>query len=192
MLSRVKDRVGRLVDPFAEAMVKRKIRPNLLTLIGLTFSVVSAAAFSLHLEVFGGIALLIAGAFDMMDGAVARVGGMKTRFGGVLDSTVDRVSDFLVLAAIAYGWRAQTIIFPIWLWCGAALLGSFLVSYIRARAEAAGATHMDVGLAERPERLLIIGLGSLLGLTGYAIILVAVLSLLTAAYRLVVAKRELS
>ncbi|MFN4133104.1 MAG: CDP-alcohol phosphatidyltransferase family protein [Candidatus Hadarchaeales archaeon] len=192
MLSKIKDKAAKLIEPFAEALVKRKIRPNILTLIGFIFCVLSAVFFTFHFEIPGGLMLLVGGAFDMMDGAVARSGGMETKFGGVLDSTIDRVSDFLILAAIAYGWRLQTVIFPIWLWCGAALLGSFLVSYIRARAEAAGATNMDVGIAERSERLLIIGLGSLVGLTAYATILVAVLSLLTAAHRLIVAGERLS
>lgn len=192
MLSRVKGRAKKLIAPFAEAFVRVGVRPNILTLIGFLFSVLSAVFFTVRMGLVGGGTLLIAGLFDMMDGAVARAGGMETKFGGVLDSTMDRCSDFLVLAAIAYGWRNETLLLPVWLWGAVALLGSFLVSYIRARAEAAGAAGMDVGIAERAERLLILSIGGLLGLLAVAVVVVAFLSLITAGMRLEAARRKLS
>ena len=73
-----------------------------------------------------------------------------------------------------------------WLWVVLALVGGFMVSYIRARAEAAGSGKLSVGIAERAERLLILGVGAMLNLTGYAVVLVVILTYFTAAHRLVV------
>ena len=191
MLGGLKGRVGELVEPLASALARRGVAPNLLTLVGLGAGLASVAFFAGGEPLWGGLLLLVCGLFDLLDGAVARSGGKETRFGGVLDSVVDRYVDFLVLQAIVWGGLAGAFGIPGLAWGGAAMLGSFMVSYVRARGEAAGAGKMEVGLAERGERLLLLGLGSVLGLTNYAVVLVAVLSHLTVVQRMVVARRRL-
>lgn len=191
MLSRAKEKVGRFLAPVATSIAARGITPNMLTLLGLGIGMISAIFFALSWELLGGILLLTCGIFDVLDGAVAKFCGMTTAFGGVLDSTSDRIVDFAVLAAIAYGGLSEAGWLPGWVWCFLAIEGSFLVSYIRARAEAAGAGGMDVGIGERQERMLILGISALLGLVRYGVVLVAVLANLTALQRLAVAKRKL-
>lgn len=191
MLSGMKGRVGELVRPLASALARRGVTPNLLTLVGLGVGLISAALFARGEPFWGGLFLLGCGFFDLLDGAVARSGGKETRFGGVLDSVVDRYVDFLVLLAIVWGGLAEAFGVSGLVWGGAAMLGSFMVSYVRARGEAAGTGKMEVGLAERGERLLLLGFGSVLGFTGYAVVLVAFLSHLTVLQRMVVARRRL-
>ncbi|MEM2638027.1 MAG: CDP-alcohol phosphatidyltransferase family protein [Candidatus Hadarchaeales archaeon] len=188
----MKEKVRNIVAPIATSIAARGITPNTLTLIGLLVGMVSVFFFARSNEFLGGIFLLICGIFDLLDGAVAKFGGMVTAFGGVLDSTIDRLVDFAVLAAVAYGGLAEAGWLPGWLWCFLAIEGSFLVSYIRARAEAAGAKEMDVGLGERPERMLILGIGALVGCVKYAVVIVAFLANLTASQRVIVARKRLS
>ncbi|MEM2600905.1 MAG: archaetidylinositol phosphate synthase [Candidatus Hadarchaeales archaeon] len=191
MLSRIKKEVGRWMEPLASSLARGGITPNLLTLLGLGMGLVSALFFALGKPLEGGLLLLLCGFFDLLDGAVARSGGKETKFGGVLDSVVDRYVDFLILLAIIWGGLAEAFGISGLVWGGAAILGSFMVSYVRARGEAAGTGKMEVGLAERGERILLLGLGSILGFTNYAVVLVAVLSHFTVVQRMVVAKRRL-
>jgi archaetidylinositol phosphate synthase len=192
MLSRLKRRVEEGVAPLALALARRGVTPNLLTLVGLGVGLLSASLFALGEPLWGGLLLLVCGFFDLLDGAVARRGGGETAFGGVLDSVVDRYVDFLVLLAIVWGGLAEAFGISGLVWGGAAMLGSFMVSYVRARGEAAGTGRMEVGVAERGERLLLLGLGSLLGFTNYAVVLVAILSHLTVLQRMAVARGRLA
>lgn len=179
------------MEPLASDLARRGVTPNSLTLLGLGVGLVSAALFARGESLWGGLLLLVCGLFDLLDGAVARSGGKETRFGGVLDSVVDRYVDFLVLLAIVWGGLAEAFGVSGLVWGGAAMLGSLMVSYVRARGEAAGTGKMEVGLAERGERLLLLGFGSVLGFTNYAVVLVAVLSHLTVVQRMVVARERL-
>jgi archaetidylinositol phosphate synthase len=138
-----------------------------------------------------GLALLICGFFDVIDGAVARLAGRVTAFGGVLDSVADRYVELLIFVGIIYGGLIEVGYLPGWLWGLLALTGSLLVSYTRARAEAEGSGKLAVGIAERGERFLILAVGGLLALTGYAVVLIVILAHLTVAQRLVVARRRL-
>jgi archaetidylinositol phosphate synthase len=149
--------------------------------------------------------LLLSGFVDALDGAVARETGKTSSFGGVLDSICDRYSDAIVLFGIILGGWAST------LWGIIAIVGSLLVSYTRARAEAAGVTQLGVGIAERPERLIILMVVTLLqyftiigvlfappiffGLDNwiaYGVVLVAILAHLTVIQRTISAYRALS
>jgi len=191
MLSKFRDRASGVVNPVARGMVSLGIGPNTLTLLGLLVGVVSAVFFARGDQILGGVFLLLCGGVDAIDGAVARVSGKVTAFGGVLDSTIDRYVDFLVLAGIAYGGLAEIGYLPGWLWVVLAISGSFLVSYVRARSEAAGSGKLDVGIAERGERIIILALGGLVSRVGYSVAIVAVLAHLTVLHRLVVAWRRL-
>jgi CDP-diacylglycerol--glycerol-3-phosphate 3-phosphatidyltransferase len=148
-----------------EILARIGLTPNALTAIGLALNVVVAAIIATGHLVPGGILLLLASGFDMLDGAVARASGTVTRFGGFLDSTIDRYSEAVVLGGVLLYvlgtddyWLGALLVF-------AATIGSIMISYARARAEAAG-WKASVGLLARPERVVVLAVGLL---TGYVI-----------------------
>ncbi|MBM2810414.1 MAG: CDP-alcohol phosphatidyltransferase [Chloroflexi bacterium] len=131
------------------------ISPNALTLLGLLLNFVAAFIVVEGHAFVGGIAFLIASAFDMLDGAVARAMGTTSRFGAFLDSVVDRYAEAAMFAALLVASAAQpALVFG----CTLALVGSLLVSYARARAEGLG-VDCEVGWLQRPERVVILAVG---------------------------------
>lgn len=166
--------------------------------MGFAVSVLAGITFALGKPFEGGLLLLFSGVFDILDGGVARAKGIITPFGGVLDSVCDRYSDGLMFLGIIAGTvNGRLLITPImqidgWLWAGFALIGSFLVSYTRARAESAGCRKLSVGVAERTERMILLALGALAGFLGWALVLIAVLSHITILQRVMRAKSILS
>lgn len=197
MLSKVRDQVKRWIDPVAGIFAKGGASPNALTMLGLVFGVIATFLFATGEQLLAGVVLLVAGFFDIIDGAVARMLNKETAFGGLLDSVVDRYVDFLLYAGIIYGFLYREITEPSfmvgWGWVLAilAIAGSFMVSYIRARAEAAGTGKLDVGIAERAERMIILAFGALLGYTPYAIIVIVIITHITIIQRMIAAKRRL-
>ena len=196
VLSRVRDRASRLIDPVAKAFARTGITPNVFTLIGLVVGVVAALLFAYGMQLWAGFVLILCGFFDIIDGAVARLTGRETAFGGVLDSVVDRYVDFLIFAGIVYafinGGLAEAGLLSGWAWGVLAIVGSLMVSYTRARAEAVGSGKLDVGIVERGERIIILAVGALMGYTQYAVVLIVILTHLTVAQRLFVARLRLS
>jgi len=190
MLSGLRDKVDTALEPVAKAFARAGFTPNVLTCIGLVVSLLAGILFAYGLPRFAAIALLVCGFFDMIDGAVARFTGKVTAFGGVLDSVVDRFTEAAIIIGIVYGGTPEL---GQWGWLAGvlALVGGFMVSYTRARAEAAGTGKLDVGFAERAERMLIFAIFALVERTGYALILVAIFSYITVIHRLVVAYRRL-
>jgi archaetidylinositol phosphate synthase len=160
--------------------------------------VAAGVAFSLGKPFEGGFLILFSGVFDILDGGVARAKGRITPFGGVLDSVCDRYSDGLMFLGIIAGAVNGRLVLPqimqieSWLWAGFALIGSFLVSYTRARAESAGCQKLSVGIAERTERMIILALGALFSFLGWALVLIAVFSHITIIQRVLRAKRILN
>ncbi|MDQ6709257.1 MAG: CDP-alcohol phosphatidyltransferase family protein [Candidatus Dormibacteraeota bacterium] len=136
------------------------ITPNMLTLFGLAITAAGALLVAGGHLVIGGLVLLFAGLFDILDGALARAAGKVYRYGAFLDSTVDRYSEGVVYLGILIYFmnRHDTLDSVIVL---IALAGSFLVSYVRARAQSLGFT-CDVGILARPERVVIIVAGLIL------------------------------
>jgi archaetidylinositol phosphate synthase len=185
MLSEIRGKVEPLLEPVARAFIQVGFTPNWITLLGLLMGWAAALLFANGEARLAGMTLLICGFLDVIDGAVARVGGMETAFGGLLDSVVDRYIDFAIFAGAIHAGLIG------WKWGLFAVAGSFMVSYTRARAEAAGSGKLDVGIAERGERLLILAAGGLLNLMHYAVPLVAILAHLTALQRVIVARRRL-
>lgn len=145
-----------------EILARSGLTPNALTAIGLALNVLVAAVIAAGHLVPGGILLLVASGFDMLDGAVARATGTVTRFGGFLDSTIDRYSEAVVLGGVLVYvlgtddyWLGALLVFV-------ATIGSIMISYARARAEAAG-WKASVGLLARPERVVVLAIGLLTG-----------------------------
>jgi CDP-diacylglycerol--glycerol-3-phosphate 3-phosphatidyltransferase len=174
----VKNAVRAALAPAVRLALALHITPNTITVIGMI--VVAAAALLVGLGmILPGAALLVAGSLlDAVDGALARASGGPTRFGGFLDSTLDRVAEatlFVGVAAYFLATSAQPTA-PVVL-AMLALVGSFLVSYTRARAEALGYSA-TVGLAPRPERLVLVSAGLVLAGVGFDVGLVAALAVI--------------
>ena len=146
---------GYLESPMARALVHLGVSPNLITVTGLAMAGVSAYLIGIGLPLFGGIVLLLSGVFDILDGAVARATGHTTQFGAFLDSTIDRASEGLVLLGLLIYFLGNSSSLEVML-VYLALAGSFLVSYVRARAEGLG-VECTVGVMTRPERVVLLG-----------------------------------
>jgi CDP-diacylglycerol--glycerol-3-phosphate 3-phosphatidyltransferase len=178
--------IGRPVESalqaLARALDRRGVSPNALTLTGLAVNLGAAGAYYAGFWFAAGFVVLFAGLFDMLDGAVARAGGGGSALGAFIDSVADRYSDFLIFCGLlahfaAKGDLARTLLVL------AVVLGAFMVSYVRARAELV-IPKCDVGLMERPERIILLAAGSLFGFLEAALWVLAVLTHLTAFYRI--------
>jgi archaetidylinositol phosphate synthase len=191
MLSRIREKINPLIDTAAKPFACAGFTPNGLTVLGLLVGVLAALLFAFEEPLWAGLAVLVCGFFDTIDGAVARLTGKVTRFGGVLDSVLDRYVDSIIFIGIIYAGLAEFAGLSSWFWGALALVGSLMVSYMRARAEAAGSGKLAVGIAERGERLLILAIGGLLNYTNYAVVLIVFLTHFTVLHRLLVAWKRL-
>lgn len=158
-----RDAVGKAVDPLGARLARAGVTPNAITVLG-TCGVVGAAVGFLTIGWWftGALIITFFVMLDMVDGAVARAGGTASPFGGVLDSTADRIADAAVFGSLCWYFARHDQRWPLLAALLCLVLGS-LTSYIRARAEAAG-LNATVGIAERAERMIIVLVGT--GLTG--------------------------
>ncbi len=174
-----------LTQPAAELLAKTFITPNIITWFGFLITLGAAALIVTGHLLAAGLVVLLAGFFDILDGALARHTKQTTRFGAFLDSTLDRLSEALLLLGILVLSLKNQLTVEILLVC-LALIGSLLVSYIRARAEALG-LECKVGLFTRAERVIVLALGLLLSQIDYALIIalaiIVVFSFITAGQR---------
>jgi len=176
----------RFTEPVARLLSKTAITPTTITWFGFLLSLGAATLIITGHPFAAGLVVLIAGFFDMLDGALARYTNRTTRFGAILDSTLDRLSEAVVLLALLVLYAREQLIAQTLL-VGVALLGSLLVSYIRARAEALG-LECQAGLFTRPERVIVLALGLLLNQIAYALVIalgiIAIFSFITIVQRL--------
>lgn len=180
----------RFFGPLTHGLQRLHVTPNQVTVAGTLLNAVAAGLVFANRLVAAGVVFLAAGCFDLIDGALARRSGMVTPFGGFLDSTLDRVSEGVMLAAIAYffaergqSWNAALVVL--------ALLGSLLVSYTRARAEGLG-LECKVGVMSRPERIVFIALGLFFSvLLPWVIYILVILTSVTVVQRVVHTYRQL-
>ncbi|MFA5317478.1 MAG: CDP-alcohol phosphatidyltransferase family protein [Dehalococcoidales bacterium] len=181
-----------LTAPLVKLLASLGVSPNALSWTGLGLSLVTAALVAMSHLLAGGIMVLLAGGFDMLDGALARRTNQVTRFGGILDSTLDRVSEAALLLGILFlflnAGENTALFWPLTRQVAVFLLAlviavSPLVSYLRARAEAAG-LDCHLGVFTRPERVIVLALGLLLNQIVIALAIIAVLSFFTASQRL--------
>lgn len=180
----------RFADPVALAVARTGLTPNAVTALGLAGSLGAAALVAGGYFLIGGLLVLAAAALDLLDGALARATGRVTRFGAVFDATLDRMGEAAVLGGVLYhfsegGHRQEVMLAFI------AIVGSILVSYVRARAEAAGLSLKE-GLFTRPERVIVLGLGLMVDQVLIALWILAVVSVFTALQRLYAAWRGLA
>jgi CDP-diacylglycerol--glycerol-3-phosphate 3-phosphatidyltransferase len=153
---------SRIIGAMVRGLARRHINPNVLTVIGVSINVLSGILFGLGHFFWAGVILIIANLFDMLDGQVARRTGQVTRFGGFLDSTLDRVSDMAAFVGLMTFYARDTELHSTLnvLLAGLALVGSVLVSYASARAESL-IPKCDVGFLRRPERVVLLIIGGL-------------------------------
>jgi Phosphatidylglycerophosphate synthase len=149
-----------ITNPIVGEVSKSGIKPNALTLIGLAINIAAAYFIAFSHFLLGGILVLVSGLFDLLDGALARFTGQTTKFGAILDSTTDRISEAVILCGLLVWYIPKGSTLEIVL-IFAVLIGSFLVSYIRARAEGLG-LECQVGLFTRAERVIVLAVGLLL------------------------------
>ncbi|MBA31961.1 MAG: CDP-diacylglycerol--glycerol-3-phosphate 3-phosphatidyltransferase [Chloroflexi bacterium] len=169
--------------PLVNFFVSIKFSPSMITILGLIITFISSFFIYKGLFVFSAIILIIGSSFDMLDGGVARRTNSVSKEGALLDSVFDRISEALVLVSIAFYYlnNESTNGYEIYL-CFISLVGSIMVSYIRARAEYLGATG-TAGILTRPERLIIIIFSLLLGNPIYALWILAVGTPISAGIR---------
>ncbi len=189
MLTKLKQQVQSWLSSTASLFHRLGFTPNHVTVLGLVLSFLSAVAYwqwTWHplLLILAPVLMLVSGLFDALDGVIARIYGEATKFGGFFDSLLDRYADSVILYGIILGGLTNPI------WGLAALVGSQLVSYARARSEAAGVKMESVGLAERAERIVIIVFASFVSYfwvdaLNYGVLILAVLANITVVQRAV-------
>ncbi len=181
----VKDGVRARMDAVGRAIARTGLTPNGATLLGVAVNIGVAVVLATGNLRIGGLLLLIAAPFDMLDGALARVTGTGSKYGAFLDSTLDRYSEVILFLGLLWHiqhdpTRADVRTILVYL----CITGSLLVSYARARAEALGYDN-EVGILARPERVVGLGLFLLLGWTDVILWLLAILTQITAIQRIV-------
>ena len=192
---RIQQQARHVVTLLIQPLARLGISPNLLTSIGLLVSVMAALVIAQGYLFIGGLLVMLAGIFDMFDGAMARIRNAATTFGAFLDSTLDRYSESIILFGLLWytlqhpdlqdlPWPAPheqmwmiTFIFV-------SVVGSLMVSYTKARAEGLG-IECKSGLLARPERVIILAIGLLSNTSIWALAILAVFSNLTALERMI-------
>jgi CDP-diacylglycerol--glycerol-3-phosphate 3-phosphatidyltransferase len=195
IFSAFKSGVRTAFDPLGRSLVRAGVSADAVTIAGTAGVVAGAVAFAARGQLVAAtVVITLCALLDVLDGSMARARGTTSRFGALLDSVMDRVADGAVFGCLAW-WLATTgdrLLAAVTLFC---LVGGQIVSYIKARAEGLG-FRCDVGIAERMERLILLGIGALL--TGFgvgwglaaAMWLLAVLTLVTIVQRVEVVRRQ--
>ncbi len=179
------------INAAARFLDSKGLTPNQLTLGGLALNFITGLVFANGLFFLGGLLMLLAGIGDMLDGPLARVTGRASRFGAFLDSTVDRYSDFFLFSGIAL-FYAKSGLGGAFLLVMAILMGSFVTSYAKARAENL-IPACGVGIFERTERILVLAVGTLITpLLPLALWVLAIGTNATAIHRIVYTRKFLS
>jgi CDP-diacylglycerol---glycerol-3-phosphate 3-phosphatidyltransferase len=181
-----------VTQPIVRLFSRTPLTPNAITWLGFFITIGAAVLIVTEHLLVAGVVVLIAGFFDLLDGALARVSGRVTRFGAILDSTLDRLSEaVLLLGLLAVFAREQQVGESIL--AGVTMLGSLMVSYIRARMEGLG-IECKAGLFTRPERVVILALGLLLSQFDHALLtalaIIAFFSYFTVVERMIYARRQ--
>ena len=187
-MHRLRSLLNPIVDGIARVFVKLGFSPSGLTVIGVLVACVAAALIARGMLAAGGVVVLVAGVFDMFDGAVARMTNRATKFGALFDSVMDRVSEAVVLLGLLWfyledGEQLGAVLVYV------SIVGSTMVSYVRARAEGLG-IECKGGLMQRPERVASLGIGIIVGQWWEPAVLIvlgviAVLTVVTTVQRVV-------
>lgn len=186
-------KIGHALDPYIiwvyRLFLKKKdLNPNLITLFGFFFGILSSVFIVLGELFIAGILLLISGFFDLLDGALARTSRRVTVFGGFLDSVLDRYTDLLVLVGLGVHFVLTKEMIGV-IMVLISIVGVAIIPYAKARALAEG-INCNAGLLERPERAILLILGLILDYTLYSVAILAFLSHVTVLQRIMYVKRS--
>ena len=190
MLRHYKASLTRLGDPLARALLRAHVRPNHLTMVGLGVSILAAGALAQGQLRAGAVLLALAGLCDFFDGSLARLANRVSAFGAFLDSVADRYSDLVVLLGVVLYYHRAADTTGVFLTMGA-LVGTIMTSYTKARAQSIG-VRCEIGLIERPERLIMLIAGATFNVLTPAMIALALLTNLTALQRILYMRRAAS
>lgn len=179
---------SRILSGLVKALVFTRIHPNIFTCVGLAINAVGAWMLSRGEFFQAGLIVLLAAVFDLVDGPVARGSSRVTRFGGFLDSVIDRYSDLILLVGMLI-YYADADRFGYIVLTAVAMTGSVMVSYVRSRSENE-IPNCKVGFLERPERIVLLIIGTLGNRMTAVLWVIAVLSNLTVIHRVVHTWRE--
>jgi CDP-diacylglycerol--glycerol-3-phosphate 3-phosphatidyltransferase len=188
--------IGIVIRP----LIRTGISPNTISFLSIALSLFAGFLYAVGHIFQAGLFLLVSGFMDTLDGTVARLTNQSSRFGALLDSTLDRYAEFFILSGILFFYRQSWMFFVVLL----AIIGSIMVSYIKARAQSLGPVR-TVGLMQRPERFLLLLAGSFLNQPAESLfpnyphaafsaslMLLALLSNITAIRRLVEGRKDLT
>jgi CDP-diacylglycerol--glycerol-3-phosphate 3-phosphatidyltransferase len=187
--SNISDRLHHLAEPVAQVIAKTRVTPNAITLLGFALNIGIACLLATGHLFLSGFLVLFAGIFDLLDGALARVTGRSTKFGALLDSTIDRYSEAVLLfGLLVYFYFARLDATLEMILIFATIVGSMLISYIRARAEGLG-LDAEVGIMRRTVRIVTLAIGLILSPIEPALLvalwILAIFTNFTAAHRLI-------
>lgn len=180
MKGRIRKLLIKILEPLVQFLLKIGITPNKVTSIGFLISILAALSIALKNHFLGGSLVLVNGFFDILDGTLARQIKSNRRFGALLDSTIDRFSEAIIFLGILISVKGS-LSYTILIF--GAFIGSFMVSYTRARAEGLE-FKCEIGLLTRVERVVILGLFLLLNKVFIALWIIAILSEVTVLHRL--------
>ncbi len=179
-----------ILRPLTGALIRSGIHPNALSYAGLATSVAAGWMYGVGSLVWAGVLLLLAGIFDLLDGAVAREGHRMSRFGAFLDSNLDRYAEIVVFLGILWRFQGEPMMQVV---AVLAITGSLMVSYTKARAEGLG-QEVSGGMLQRPERIVLLALGSFFQEGGLRVVLwiLAVFTNLTSVQRMILVARSMA
>ena len=189
MLNNLRNSLQPHLEKLGNSFASTGISPTGWSVIGLVFAFASAFFYGWNMEfslIIGGIVLLAAGFFDIVDGQVARATKKITKTGGFLDSVFDKIAEVAIFFGILVGGFAEPYLVFL------AISLSLLVSYTRSKAESLGIKLQGIGLGERAERLLVIAIVGIIGFMEYAVIIVIIIAGITFVQRIIIAVKELN
>lgn len=172
------------------------IKPNNISYSAMILGLISALLFGMGYTLLAGFFLLFSGMFDTFDGTVARINNNTSKFGAILDSSLDRYVEFIIFLGILNYYRNDWMFYIVFF----ALIGSIMVSYTRARSEGLGISEI-IGIMQRPERVILLALGAIINepvsyllegsdiILRIAIIIIAIFSNITAIQRILIVKK---
>lgn len=188
MLNNFRESLRPTLEKIGSGFASTGLSPNFWTSVGLVFAFISAIIYGLNFEyafIIGGIALLVSGFFDIVDGQVARITKKTSKKGAFIDSVFDKIAEVAIFLGILIGGFAEPYLVFL------AITMSLLVSYSRARAESLGIKLQGIGIGERAERLLVIAIIGMIGFMEWAVVIVIIIAAITFIQRIIVTSKSI-
>jgi len=188
VLNNFRESLRPTLEKIGSGFASTGLSPNFWTSVGLVFAFITAIIYGLNFEyafIIGGIALLVSGFFDIVDGQVARITKKTSKKGAFIDSVFDKIAEVAIFLGILIGGFAEPYLVFL------AITMSLLVSYSRARAESLGIKLQGIGIGERAERLLVIAIIGMIGFMEWAVVIVIIIAAVTFIQRIIVTSKSI-